>query len=645
MWRMGRGTEPPLGSWTSRTVAFLRYAISDLFFHRRFFQDIYPALIHLLIFWSFFLLFLGTVSSALDHYVFHFLKGEVYLTASLILDIAGILLLAGVAMAAFRRYVQRPARLDNKPADAFALIWLALMSISGLMVEGARLATPEPGSDGAGGIWMPAGTLASRWFLTMNRESIEMWHRWLWWSHAVLGMVALLYTSIYFNRLIHILISPLNVFLFSKGYRGALRPINLESDQPIGVGEVHDLSWKNMLELDACTRCGRCQENCPAYLSEKILNPKKIIQDLKENWLNIAKSPGKHTEEEKALIPAVIQQQAIWDCTSCFACHQQCPVLVQPMNKVMEMRRYQAMMLGKLPPSAQAAIQNMQKRGHPWTGNQFMRLRDDWTKEVSVHKINPGEKIHTLLFVGCTGALVDRNVSVTRAVVRLLNKAGIEFGVLGSAEFCCGDPARRLGYESLYQSMAQANIQCFRESGVERIITTCSHCYNTLKNEYPEMGGRFSVYHHSEILADLLGKGLLKAVTQRKELKYTYHDPCYLGRYNNIFAAPRRALELTTGDKPEEMSFSKLKGFCCGGGGAHAWLEESGGRRINELRLDQAIATGSSTIATACPYCLQMLENAIEKKSDPSRGGKIGVMKNLKVMDLAEIVEQAMTRE
>lgn len=637
LWSWGKGKEPPAGRWWNRLKAFIKYFLIDLLLHRRFFQDIYPAIIHFSLFLGFFLLLLGTIAGSIDHYVFPFLKDRVYLVVSLILDLAGVILLLGVALAVFRRYIQRPSRLDNRLEDSLALLWLSLMAITGFLIEGARLAIPEPGGGSPGSGWMPAGSLASRLFLPLNQESKETWHRLLWWFHSGLGLIALVYVALSFNRLIHILISAANVFLRPLGYKGALHPVNLDSDQKIGVGEVQDFTWKHLLELDACTRCGRCQDNCPAYTSNKLLSPKKVIQDLKVNWLDKANSStSKEQEVSRELIPDTIPRQVIWDCTTCFACHQQCPVYVQPMYKIMEMRRFQAMMLGQLPPSAQAAIQNMQKRGHPWAGSQFLRLRDDWTKEVSVRKIKPGEKIKTLLFAGCTGALVDRNVAVTLSVVRLLNKAGIEFGVLGGAEACCGDPARRLGYELLYRSMAQVNIEAFKEHGINQIITTCPHCYNTFKNEYAEFGGNFSVFHHSEILADLLQKRIIKGSPSKKKFAYTYHDACYLGRYNDIFSAPRKALQLAIGEKPREMALSKSKSFCCGGGGGHAWLEEVGERRINELRLEQALIVGASSVTTACPYCLQMLENALEKRqASPETKNR------LQILDIAEIIEKA----
>jgi len=637
LWRKGKGVEPP-SDVRGRPGAFLKYFLFDLLLHRRFFQDVYPAIIHLSLFTGFFLLFLGTVAVAVDHYIVAFLMGRVYLIVSLILDISGLILLLGIALAAFRRYVQRPDRLDNKPEDWLALLWLALMAVSGFLVEGARLAVPEPGSTGEqAAVWMPVGAPASRIFAALSRENRELWHRALWWFHAGLGLAALVYVALYFNRLIHILVSTTSVYFRPLGYRGALRPVNLETDQKIGAAEALDFSWKHLLELDACTRCGRCQDNCPAYLSGKVLSPKKVVLDLKRNWLETSRASS--AEAPQKLIPQVIQEQVIWDCTTCLACRQQCPVYIQPMYKIMEMRRHQAMMLGQLPPSAQAAVQNMQKRGHPWSGSQFMRLRDDWTREVPVRKIKPGDKVKTLLFAGCTGALVDRNVAVTLSLVRVLNRAGLEFGVLGGTEACCGDPARRLGYELIYQTMAQANIETFKGRGVERIITICPHCYNTFKNEYPEMGGNFSVFHHSEILADLLQRGVLRKETVRDSAPskpITYHDACYLGRYNDVFSAPRQALHLALGEKPREMPLSKSKSFCCGGGGAHAWLEEVGGRRIGEMRLEQALSTGAAAVATACPYCLQMLENAAEKREGKNKKGEV------RILDIAEIVESSL---
>lgn len=654
LWAWGKGKEPAVGGLWKRSVAFLNYLVFDLLLHRRFFQDLYPAIIHLSIFTGFFLLFLGTVAGSIDHYVYPFLTGRVYLVTSLVLDLSGLVLLLGVALAAFRRYIQRPSRLDNKIQDSLALLWLALMSISGFLTEGARLAVPEPGSAGLSAAWMPAGALASRLFLLLSPEgqpASVAWHRWLWWVHSGLGLAALVYVALSFSRLVHILVSSACVFFRYLEPKGALNLLDLETaskaeDSPgrVGLGDVQDLSWKHILELDACTRCGRCQVSCPAHLSGKALNPKKVIQDLKRDWLRRTGLPALADSAEQSasggLIPGVIQEQVIWDCTTCFACHQQCPVYIQPMYKIVEMRRHQVMVLGQLPPSAQAALQNMQKRGHPWAGSQFLRLREDWTKEVPVRKIGPGEKAKTLLFVGCTGALVERNVAVTLSLVRLLNRAGVEFGVLGGAESCCGDPARRMGYEFLYQSMAQAKIEAFKEYGIQQIITTCPHCYNTFKNEYPALGGKFTILHHSEVLASLLQSDRLKPSPSSSPV-YTYHDPCYLTRYNDLFTSPRNALRLALGARPREMSLSRYESFCCGGGGGHAWLEEAGGRRINEMRVEQAMGTGASLVSTACPYCLQMLENGVERKTAAQIEKGESKQQKLVIMDIAEIVEQA----
>ncbi|MDO8473277.1 MAG: heterodisulfide reductase-related iron-sulfur binding cluster [Dehalococcoidia bacterium] len=629
-WKIARGAYSP-GKWGYRTVSFIKLILTDGLGHRRFLRDPYPGIMHFFIFWGFIVLFAGTLIDATSHYGPHYNTGNFYLTTSLILDILGLFVLIGVGIAAYRRYVQRPGRLDNQPGDAISLALVAAMVITGYLVEGARLSVPEP-SDAAYHIWSPAGMVLSGLFDGLSVGAREGWHRGFWYLHVALVLGTISYVSLSANKLSHIVISTINTYFRPLGPKTVMQPIDIEKAETMGVGKIEEFRWKDMLDLDSCTRCGRCQDNCPAHLSGKALSPKKVIQDLKGHWRQTTAAKREETAQAPSMIGDVIAEQVLWDCTSCRSCEEQCPVYIEPVYKIMEMRRYQALMAGKLPDTAQTTLRNMQQRGHPWAGIGNLRLREDWAKEAGISKLSPGQQVETLLWVGCTGALVDRNVKVTLATTRLLRQAGVDFGVLGGDEICCGDPARRLGYELQFQEMAQKNIESFREHGIKRIVTPCPHCMNAIKNEYPQFGGDFEVLHHSQFLADLLDQGKLK-VGAKLDKAATYHDPCYLGRYNDAYSAPRRAISRVFRHKVREMERSRWKSFCCGGGGGHMWMEEVGGKRINDMRCDQVMETGAQMAVTACPFCLQMLETGMERK---------GVKESFQITDIAEAVELAL---
>jgi Fe-S oxidoreductase len=329
----------------------------------------------------------------------------------------------------------------------------------------------------------------------------------------------------------------------------------------------------------------------------------------------------------------VVTEEEIWACTTCGACQEVCPVNIEHIRKIIDLRRNLVMAQSKMPESAQLMLRNMQQRGHPWAGIQSMRLRGDWTTDQELKVLAEGDNANTLFWVGCTGALVERNVKATLSMTRVLKAAGVDFAVLGDVETCCGDPARRAGYEFQFQIMAEQNIEIFKSHNIKEIVTSCPHCYNTLKHEYPRYGGEFNVVHYTELIADFISQGKLK-LTNELNSKLTYHDPCYLGRYNSVYQEPRRILQAIPKTKLEEMERSRDTGFCCGGGGGLMWIEEQPGTtKINQLRLEDALKTGAETVVTACPYCLQMFEDSIDHK---------GVKDSLKARDLVELVEEAM---
>ena len=465
-------------------------------------------------------------------------------------------------------------------------------------------------------------------------------HHLFWRIHffLVLGLIAYLP----YSKLFHIVSSTLNIFLRTGGPKGELLPItDFETAETYGVTTINEFTWKQLLDLDACTRCGRCQDQCPAYLSEKPLSPKKIIQDLK----NHLKAEGKillggNDKEggEHPLTPiignAVIADE-LWSCTSCMACMEQCPVFVEQIPKVADLRRYLVMMESSFPSEVAGVFKNMEVNSNPW-GIGWAR-RGDWAKALGVKVLSEAEDkdVDILYYVGCSGSFDDRSKKVAVSFVRVLQAAGINFGILGAEEKCCGDSVRRMGNEYLFQTLAQENIECMKKYGVKKIVTTCPHGYNIIKNEYPQFGGNYEVYHHSEFIARLMGEGRLKLVNSIDQT-ITYHDSCYLGRYNTIYSEPRKVINDIAGTILIEMDRSFERSFCCGAGGGRMWMEEHLGKRINHLRFEDAIKTKATMAATACPFCLTMIEDASKDK---------GIEESFKVRDLAELVLEAMEKK
>jgi len=628
-----------------RVRAFLAYAVFHLLLHGKFFgvsqgrrlRELYPGIIHLFIFAGCLVLFIGTVLVSASYYIYDFLKGDVYLGVSLVLDIFGLLLIIGIIMALYRRYIQRPERLDNRLEDLIALLLLLALAVSGFIVEGLRIAATELKTSPEWAAWSPGGYVLALAFRGLGPPSLRLWHEIIWWLHAVLALGAIVYVSLTWNRLWHIIISPINVFFRNLGPKGALVPIDLEATETFGVDRIQNFTWKHLLDLDACTRCGRCQDSCPAYLSGKPLSPKKVIQDLRGHLLERAtalrrkKTEAAPDESSQAMIGEVIGQGEIWNCTTCYACQEVCPVYVEPMVKLIEMRRSLVMERAAIPETGEGALKCLEARGHPWRGTTMSRT--DWAEGLQIKALADDSDVDVLFWVGCTEALEERSTRVAQAIARILKTAGVNFGILGAEEICCGDPARRLGNEYLFQTQAQQNIKLLKNYGIKRIVTGCPHCYNTLKHEYPQFGGDFAVVHHTEFIYNLIREGKLpgiKATTGRT----TYHDSCYLGRYNGIFEAPRQVLH-RLGVELVEMERNMEYGFCCGAGGGHLWLEEQKmGERINEMRTEQALSTKAGVIVTACPYCLQMFADGIQTKQ---------AQESVRAMDIAELVAQALS--
>jgi len=634
LWRLGK-PDDCFKNIGKRIGVFIRTAVVDVLAHRRFLRDPYPGMMHLIIFWGFVILLLASAIDAVTHYIIGHIIGTPYLWFSLIVDIGGLLALIGIIMAAYRRYIWKPERLNTLLDDGIGLALIAAILITGYMVEGLRQAATEINIHPDWAAWSPGGLVFAKAFSGMSQDALLFWHRFLWWFHSALTIGIILYAALSFSKLQHIFVSLLNIFFRSLGPIGVPAPIDIEKaeSEPLGVGAIKDFTWKQLLDLDACTNCGRCQDACPAWATGKPLSPRKVVQDLKVHMLKASDNQANQSDDVPTLVGEAPNEAEIWACTTCGACQETCPVYVEHIVKIIDLRRNLVMAQSKMPETAQLMLRNMQSRGHPWAGIQSLRLRGDWTSGLELKLLAEGDNAHTLFWVGCTGALAERNVAATLSMTRVLKAAGVDFAVLGEAETCCGDPARRAGYEFQFQIMAEQNIEIFKSHDIKEIITTCPHCYNTIKNEYPKYGGDFKVVHYTQFIADLIGQGKLK-LTNGLNSKLTYHDPCYLGRYNSVYLEPRRILQAIPKTKLVEMERSRNTGFCCGGGGGHMWIEEQPGTtKINQMRLEDVIKTGAGTVVTACPYCLQMFEESIEHKE---------IKDSLKAKDIVELVEAAM---
>jgi Fe-S oxidoreductase len=565
------------------------------------------------------------LSETLEHTSFFFYYAWV-------MDIAAPFIILGALWGIIRRYIVRPPRLEGEQTiEAMViLVTVFIHPMTHLFKEATSIALSNPPA-GLGASLPPISSALSNIFAGASPSSIQMANIGFFWAHWSIVLFVLVFIA--YSRYLHMIAAIFNVLLQSPPPKGALRPIDLETAETFGASKITDFTWKQLLDLYSCVIYGQCQEVCPATASGKELNPKKLIDDLKKHLLEVGpgllKDKGKaeaSANPGKALIGEVITEDVIWACTTCRACQQVCPVSVEHINKIIDMRRNLVMEQASIPETAEGALRSIEDRGHPWRGTTLSRT--DWAEGLDIKTLAEDKDIDILFWVGCTYALEERSTKVAQAMAKLLKTAGINFGILGAEESCCGEPARRLGNEYLFQMQAEKNIELLKSYGVKRIVTACPHGYNTIKNEYPQFGGEFEVIHHTELISQLLKEGKLKINKGRGEL-VTYHDPCYLGRYNDIYQPPRQILTSIPDIKLVEMERNRDNSFCCGGGGGHMWLEERTGRRINELRTEQAMETKAKIVITACSFCLQMFDDGIKAKAAEEQ---------LRVMDIAELV-------
>jgi Fe-S oxidoreductase/nitrate reductase gamma subunit len=585
-------------------------------------RDPAAGVMHSMIYFGFLVLLGVTTVLEIDHQMpesAKFLHGRTYEAYAAVGDAAGLVFLGGIVWAAVRRYIQRPyrIRIKTKPEHAAILGVFGVIALSGFGTEMFRIAAQGmPSFEKWSFIGYPLAQTVK------NVSSVNGWHQAMWITHVVAFMAFLVLLPVTMLR--HMFTSPLNMYLRDKSRpKGAMRPMpNLTetSLESFGASVVEDFTWKQLLDTDACTMCGRCTSVCPAHATGKPLDPREIV--LKTGEVMAASAPHGHVSppigvDKEITISANslferITAEEVWSCTSCKACDEICPVNIEILDKILDMRRYLSLMESNFPSELGTAYRAMENQSNPWGMNQGERA--DWAKGLDVDIVDPGAAFdHEYLYwVGCAGSFDDKNKKVTQAMAKLLTRAGIDVAILGPSEMCTGDSARRSGNEYLFQMLAMPNIEMLNGMGVRKIITQCPHCFNTLKNEYPQFGGNYEVVHHSQFLETLIAEGKLDVSSATLEDRITYHDSCYLGRHNDVYLAPRKVIGSLKGIDIVEMPRNGTKGMCCGAGGARMWMEESIGKKVNDERAQEAISTGASRVATACPFCYIMLDDGVK---------------------------------
>lgn len=583
--------------------------IQGVLAQKKMFKDPLPGIAHALVFWGFIVLTIGTIELILNGIFPSFslaFLGNIYSLLLTTQNIFYVLVLGAIVYFFFRRLVLKPKRLEVLSRHSAWDAYLILSLISILMLSG----------------------------LFMN-SSHAFIHESSWWVHYLTIIGFFMYLP--FSKHLHIVAAAPNVFFTSLTPRGRLKKINLADDTQtsFGVGKLEEFSWKSLLDSYACTECGRCNEFCPTYTTGKPLKPRSLIVDLRHHLE--AKGKAIITQKEndpelkKSLIGDVITEDVIWDCTTCGACVEACPVFIEHVDKIVDMRRNLVLMQGKMEPEAQKVFSNWENYSNPWGMNPSSR--GDWAKELQIKTLSENPNVEYLYYVGCAASFDARAKKVAQSFARLLLKAGVSFGILGNEERCNGETARRLGNEYLGQQMVEDNKKVLFKYNVKKILTTCPHCFNTLKNEYPDFDAHFEVINHADFLMKLIEEGKL-VVSKRVMKEITYHDPCYLGRYNGVYESPRKILKSIVGINVIEMKRNCSQGFCCGAGGGRMWLEEIRGSRINVNRVEEALETKAKVIASACPYCHTMMGDGLKNKNQEN---------NVQALDVAEILESAVS--
>jgi len=634
-------------------VGAIKAQVVDVFAQRKLFKRPVSGWAHAFTFWAFIVLLLTIIEAYGALFQRDFAIPVIGKSAAvgLIEDIFAVAVLVALAVFTVIRLANSPARLDRRSRfygshvdQAFIVLGMIFLVIATLLLyRGAQISAGYfPYQDE--GWWAFASKATS--YLTPNSEAFETV-----FIVAQIAVVMGFLVLVLYSKHMHIFTAPLNVFLKRQpkalgalGTKPDLEKLMEDEDAVIGAGQIEHFHQQQLLQTLACTECGRCQDKCPAWNTGKPLNPKLVITNLRDHMFaqadrligaqKVGAGSLDQEHEPVSLVPDVIDPDVLWSCTTCGACVEECPVDIEHVDAIIDMRRYQVLMESSFPSEAGVMLRNIENNGNPW--GMSAAARTEWTEgvefDVPVVTDHIPDDVEWLYWVGCAGALDDRARRSTQAIARVFHAAGIKFAILGPRESCTGDPARRIGNEYLFQEMAKANIETLDTAGVRKIVASCPHCFNTIGNEYPALGGRYEVVHHSQLLGRLVADGRLSP-QDPVVAKLTYHDPCYLGRHNDVMAEPRTVLDAIPGVQRVEMQRHGRRGFCCGAGGARMWMEERIGKRVNVERTDEALDTGADLIATSCPYCLIMLDDAVnQRRSEGSVQGGV------KVIDIAQVL-------
>jgi Fe-S oxidoreductase/nitrate reductase gamma subunit len=657
-WRKGKPYGP-----IDRVGERLRQALEVTFLHRRLIRPgyVYAGLMHLFIFYGFIALFIGTLIVLLEadivrpYFGLSFFNGTFYVFYKLIINLFGLLFLIGLLMAVYRRYGQNlPKFRRNLSDDAIVLTILLFLGITGFLLQALRLAATNDPNAAIHWVSYPIALALAG----VSPTVLEGAHAVVWWSHMLANTALLVYIPV--SKLTHIFTGPTNVFLRATDSRQALALIaNIEEQEHFGAAHLDDFNWKQLANLDACMRCGRCLDFCPTFNTGKPLKPRQLIVEMgayMDRQAGLLAGPAGPriddagvrgselvSPEEPSLasvpvladvIGTVVSEDELWDCTTCRACMEQCPVRIEHVPLIVEMRRNLVLEQSQFPQELVMLFNNLERNANPYSFPASTRA--DWAAAAGVQELSQVDdpsSLEAIYWVGCMASFDARNQKVATALVRVLKAAEVKFAILGKEESCSGDPARRAGNEYLYQILAQTNIERLNAYQAKRIIASCPHCFNTLRNEYPQLGGHFEVIHHSEFIRDLVSSGRLEVPAGTLDGKgLAYHDPCYLGRYNEVYDPPREVMNRVEGGFVE-LPRCRERGFCCGAGGARAFMEEKRGTRISHNRLNEAIGTGAEGVAVACPFCVTMFEDGVRALNAEER---------FAVKDIAEIVADAL---
>ena len=590
---------------------------------------------HFMLFWCFLILMIANTEFLLnglfpDYISLSRLPDGAYYTLAFIFDVVSALALLAVCIAIIRRVAFPPPNIEARSRDAFVI--LTLIAILMIAFFGLHASEIAQGIEEAAQ-YMPISNFAASAFMSgASTDSLSWLANFFWWLHAVVLLLFLNYLP--YSKHMHILTAIPNCFFKSLEKVNTQPREEFTKGSTFGVGQVDQFGWKGLFDSYSCTECGRCSDNCPTTFTGKPLNPRLVIHDIK---VNLLKNGPLLAKKKEAVLPLIgnseegtISEEAIWECTTCGACMEVCPVFIEHVPRIVDMRRNLVEMKAKFPQELLNFFENIEARSNPWGIAPEKRIA--WAAETSVKPFE-ADKTEYLFFVGCAGAFDARNRRVTLAVSKILDAAGISWGILGKDEMCCGDSLRRLGNEFVFDRMAKENIKMFEDRDVKKIITLCPHCYSTLKNDYRQYGVELEVTHHTELIGKLIEHGGLELNGSGDLGNMVLHDSCYLGRYNMIYEPQRKAIAAVTGQLPTEMEHHHAGSFCCGAGGGRMWMEESIGKRIHLARTEEALKQDPKTICTCCPYCMTMFEDGLKDKNVEDR---------VQVLDLAEVVAGAL---